>query len=195
MRAGTHLPWCVLAAGLALLQGCASPPAADQPAASLPPDDPPAPQIVVLPPEPTPWELTQRERAESLTRQGQLAEAALVWEVLKTIRPQVSDYRNRWQALQVQIGQAVAERLQQAEAANARGQLDAASRGYLSALALQPGNPRAADGLRAIERERNKRNHLGKLTRHTLTRRAMAEAEMPPAAAAPAAPAASAVKR
>ena len=149
------------------------------------------------PPEPTPWELSQRERAESLTRQGQLAEAALVWEVLKTIRPQVSDYRNRWQALQVQIGQAVAERLQQADAANGRGQLDVATRGYLSALALQPTNARAAEGLRAIERERNKRNHLGKLTRHTLTRRAMAEAEaeIPPAAAAPAAPAASAVKR
>jgi len=195
VRAGSHLPWCVLAAGLVLMQGCASPPAAEQPAASLPPDDPPPPQIVVLPPEPTPWELAQRERAELLTRQGQLAEAALVWEVLKTIRPQISDYRHRWQALQVQIGQAVAERLQQADAAQARGQPDAAARGYLSALALQPGNTRAADGLRAIERERNKRNHLGKLTRHTLTRRAMAEAEMPPAAAAPAAPAASAVKR
>jgi hypothetical protein len=194
VRAGSYLPWCALAAGLALLQGCASPPAPEQPV-TLPPDDPPAPQIVVLPPEPTPWELTQRERAESLTRQGQLAEAALVWEVLKTIRPQVSDYRNRWQALQVQIGQAVAERLQQADAANGRGQLDVATRGYLSALALQPTNARAAEGLRSIERERNKRNHLGKLTRHTLTRRAMAEAEMPPAAATPAAPAASAVKR
>lgn len=194
MRAGSHLPWCALAAGLALLQGCASPPAPEQPA-TLPPDDPPAPQIVVLPPEPTPWELSQRERAEVLTRQGQLAEAALVWEVLKTIRPQIGEYRKRWQALQVQIGQAVAERLQQADAANGRGQLDIAARGYLSVLALQPTNARAADSLRAIERERNKRNHLGKLTRHTLTRRAMAEAEMPPAAAAPAAPAASAVRR
>ena len=195
MRAGTSLPWCALAAGLALLQGCASPPAADQTAGSLPPDDPPPPQIVVLPPEPTPWELMQRERAESLARQGQLAEAALVWEVLKTIRPQVADYRKRWQALQVQIGQTVADRLKQAEAADARGQPDAAMRGDLAVLALQPGHARAAEALRAIERERNKRNHLGKLTRHTLTRRAMAEAEMPPPAAAPAAPAASAVKR
>lgn len=177
-------------AGLLLLQGCASPPATVP--APLPPDDPPPPQVVVLPPEPTPWELSQRARAEQLARRGQLAEAALVWEVLMTIRPQVNDYRNRWQAMQDLIAQAVAERLQQADAAVARGQLDPAARGYLSALALQPTNTRAADGMRAIERERNKRNHLGKLTRNTLTRRAMADAEVTPE---PAAPAASAVKR
>ena len=35
-----------------------------------------------------------------------------------------------------------------------------------------------ADALRSLERERVKRNHLGKLSRNTLTRRAMSEGEM-----------------
>ena len=37
---------------------------------------------------------------------------------------------------------------------------------------------KAADALRGLERDRNKRSHLGKLSRNTLTRRAMADAEV-----------------
>jgi tetratricopeptide (TPR) repeat protein len=45
-------------------------------------------------------------------------------------------------------------------------------------LALQPDNVQAADALRNIERERNKRSFLGKPSRFTLTRRATNEAHM-----------------
>ena len=167
-------------AGLcAVVGGCAStpPPAA---APVEPRDDPVPAPIVVLPPEPSPYELRQRERALALTRQGRLAEAALTWELLATIRPKTPEYRERLTELNQQIDSGVAERLQRADQAASRGQIDAAMQQYLAALALQPSNSRAADGLRSVERERVRRAHLGKLSRNTLTRRAMTEAEVAP---------------
>lgn len=172
----------------ALLAGCAATP----PAEPVPvPDDPPPPQQVVLPPAPTAYELNQRERALALARQGRLADAALIWETLATIRPRVAEYREQRAELERRITAGVAERVQRAEQAAARGQFDAATQQYLAALALQPDNERVADALRGVERERNKRSYLGKLSRNTLTRQAMADAEMvpPPEDAPTAAPA------
>ena len=165
-----------LLATCGLLYGCASPPVNESPPAA--PQDEVAPPVVVLPPQPTSYELNQIELARSLAREGKLAEASLIWEVLMTIRPGVADYRNRWNELQRQSELAAAEHIQKAEQAAARGQLDGATQQYLAALALQPSNTRTADALRGIERERNKRNYLGKLSRNTLTRRAMSEAEV-----------------
>jgi hypothetical protein len=42
---------------------------------------------------------------------------------------------------------------------------------FLSVLALQPDHAQAADALRAIERERNRLQLLGKFSRLTLERR------------------------
>ncbi len=167
--------WCALAVS-GMLAACASspPPGADTPAT---PGVESAP-AVELPPQATAYELRQRERALTLARQGRLADAALVWEVLATIRPNVPEYRDRLAELRQQIDSGVSERMQRAEQAAARGQLDGATQFYLQALALQPDNLKAADGLRAVERERNKRTHLGKLSRNTLTRRAMADGEV-----------------
>jgi hypothetical protein len=159
-----------LAGAGGLLVGCAS-----APTEVVPGGVPQAP-VIVLPPEPTAYELNQRQRAEELTRQGELAEAALIWEVLMTIRPQVDEYRMRWDGLQRQIANVATGHLDKADQAASKGQIDAATQLYLSALALQPSNARAADGLRAVERERVRRQYLGKLSRNTLTRRAMSDA-------------------
>ncbi len=128
------------------------------------------------------FERKQRERAQLLARQGRLGEAVLAWEVLTVLRPDATEYRDRLAELRRQLDVAAAERLQRAAQAQQRGELDAATQQYLAVLALQPDQAQAADALRAIERERNKRNFLGKYSRITLTRRSMAEATMPSAA-------------
>lgn len=171
-----------VAAACVLLQACAGTPPPPPP----PPTEgvEPAP-IVVLPPEPTAYEISQRARAVELERQGQLAEAVLIWEVLSTIRPRQDDYRERWLEARRKAAAAAAERVQRGDQAAARGQTDGAASHYLAALALQPDQPKAVEALRGLERERVRRNHIGKLSRHTLTRKAMSDAEMtPPAPAA-----------
>lgn len=111
-----------------------------------------------------------RERALLQSREGRLGEAAQSWEILAALRPDAVDYRERLLATRRQIEAAVPERLQRGQQAWKRGDLDAASTQFLSVLALQPGETRAADALRAIERERNRSLYLGKLSRITLTR-------------------------
>lgn len=123
------------------------------------------------------FEQDYQERASSATRKGKLADAALAWEVLIVLRPDVPAYREAWADTRRQIDAAVAERLPRAAQALRRGDLDAASQLYLSVLALQPDLVPAADALRGIERERVKRQQLGRLSRLTLTRRASTEAE------------------
>ena len=125
------------------------------------------------------FERKQRERAQLLARQGRLGEAVLAWEVMTVLRPDAVEYRDRLAELRKQVDGAVAERLQRGAAAQQRGELDAATQQYLAALALQPDQAQAAEALRSIERERNKRNFLGKYSRLTLTRRSMADATMP----------------
>ena len=125
------------------------------------------------------FEQRQRDRALALGRQGRLADAALAWEVLAVLRPDSSDYPERLADTRRLIEAAVAERSQRAAQAYARGDLDAAAQHYLGVLALQPEHAQAADVLRGIERERNKRQFLGKHSRVTITRRALADAGMP----------------
>ena len=160
----------------AVVMGCASgPPADDAPGRA----DEPAPVAAVAQSPNAAFEQRQRERALSLARQKRLADAAIAWEVLTVLRPDVADYRERLADTQRQIDAAVAERLPRAAQAAQRGEVDNATQLYLAVLALQPLNEPASEALRALERERNKRNYLGKFSRYTLTRRAMADAEMP----------------
>lgn len=124
------------------------------------------------------FERRQRERAVALAKQGQLGEAALAWEALTVVQPESAEYHDRLVETQRQIDTAVAERLPRAAQAYKRGELDAAAQQYLAVLALQPEQAQAAEALRAIERDRVKRNSLGKLSRYTLTRKAVADGEM-----------------
>lgn len=163
----------------ALLAACAS-----RPPEAVPEAEPALPPIAPASPHAA-FEQKQRDRAMALGRDGRLAEAAQVWEVLSLLRPDQPDYRERLADTRRQIDTAVAERWQRAQAASRRGDADAAVAASLAVLALQPGHVQAADTLRALERERVRRTHLGKLSRLTLTRRAISEAEMAPVAAAP----------
>lgn len=125
------------------------------------------------------YEQQQRDRALAFMHQKRLADAAIVWELLTVLRSDVADYRERLADTERQIEVAVAERLPRAAQAAQRSEIDNASQLYLAILALQPLNETAADALRSLERERNKRTYLGKFSRATLTRRAIANAEMP----------------
>jgi tetratricopeptide (TPR) repeat protein len=116
------------------------------------------------------FEQRQRERAADLERQGRLADAALVWEVLTVLQPDSADYAERLAAARRVIDTGVAVRLQRAQQAQGRGDLDTAQRLYLSVLALQPHNAQASEALRSIDRDRNRRLYLGKSSRVTLAR-------------------------
>jgi tetratricopeptide (TPR) repeat protein len=171
----------VFAVCLAVL-ACSTPLPPGEPAvgSSAAPDEMPLPAQAQSP-NPA-FERKQRARALLLERQGQLGDAALAWEVLTVLRPDAAEYRDRLAETRRQVDAAVAERLPRAAQAQQRGELDAATAQYLAVLALQPEQAQAAEALRAIERQRNKRNYLGKYSRLTLTRRSMAEATMPAAA-------------
>ena len=159
----------------ATLFGCTSAPPVDgssavEDAVALPPAAP-APQSL--------YESQQRERALAFVRQRRLADAAITWELLTVLRPDAAEYRDRLADVQRQIDAAVAERLPRAAQAAQRGEIDNATQLYLAILALQPLDEPAAEALRSLERERNKRHHLGKFSHSTLTRRSLAEAEVP----------------
>jgi tetratricopeptide (TPR) repeat protein len=132
------------------------------------------------------FESAQRQRAMEQERQGHLADAAWSWEVLSVLRPDNAEYRDSLAAVRRRIDSAVAERLQRAQQAHKRGETESAATHYLTVLSLQPDNAQAAEALRSLERERNRRSYLGKPSRITLARRAP-EAEGKPAARAAAA--------
>jgi len=160
---------CECVAACVMLWGCAYVP-------SAPPGEPAG--AARLSPTAEQFERRQRERARAAERQGRLAEAAQAWEVLAVLRPDAAEYRERLASTRRQIDAAVDLHLQRAALAMKGGDFDAAGAQCLTALALEPGNAQAAEALRAIERERNRRNYLGKPSRLTMTRRAWAEAEM-----------------
>jgi tetratricopeptide (TPR) repeat protein len=118
------------------------------------------------------------DRATAAARQGQLADAAWAWEVLLTLRPASVEYRVAAASLRRQIDAVVSDRTQRAAQSQRKGDIDGAVQNYLAALAAQPDYPAAAEALRAIERERVKRQQLGRLSRYMLTRRASTDAEM-----------------
>ena len=133
----------------------------------------------------TPFEQGLRDRVATQLRQGRLGEAATSLEVLTVLRPDERDYRERLAETRRLIDAALPDRLQRGAQALKRGELDAAAVQYLAALALQPDNAAAAEALRSVERERNRRNFLGKPSRLTLTRRAANDAQAAPARPGP----------
>ncbi|RQP25391.1 tetratricopeptide repeat protein [Piscinibacter terrae] len=163
------------ALGVLVLSGCAAPPPVP-PSSST--DDEVAPVPARQAVGADAFEQRLRERALQSMRQGQLADAATAWEILTVLRPEQRDYRDHLNETQQLIAQAVPERMQRGAQALKRGELDAAASQYLAALALAPDNAQAAEALRGIERERNKRGVLGKAARVTITRRASADARM-----------------
>ena len=149
-------PCGALAAIGCLLAACSTPPPA-------PPDSMPMvlDSVVALPRQDlTPTQLYERRlraRANEQFTQGRLADAALSWEILSTLRPQEADYARHLQETLKLIDAALSLALQRAAQLQKKGDLDGAANQYLSALALRPEQAEAAAGLRTIERERIKR--------------------------------------
>ena len=176
--------WLALG-GATLLVGCATAPL-PAPAA--------APAVPAAEPKPAAssgraaFERGQQQRAAEAERQGRLAEAAWAWEVLTLLNPERSD----WVAQRQRVGQLmqgrVANALAQAQQDRQRGDLDRATRGYLLVLSLLPEHGGAADALRSIERERNERQFLGRLSRLTIPRSTSPEGSVRGAADATATP-------
>ena len=165
-------PWCArvaalcAAAGLLVLGGCASPGAA--PAAAAPTiTAPPAAPATMLPAPATglaSFELTMQQRAQDAERQGQLADAAWAWEALSLARPARGDAAAELARLRGVMQSRVTAALAQAQQDRQRGELERAMRGYLTVLSLQSEHRGAAEALRAIERERNERQFLGRFS-------------------------------
>jgi len=111
------------------------------------------------------FERRLREQALAQTNQSRLAEAALSWEILAVFRPEEAAYRVRLNETRRLIDQQVPEHLERGAQAAKRGALDDAQRHYLAALALQPDNVVAGAALRQLERERMRRQALGRPAR------------------------------
>jgi tetratricopeptide (TPR) repeat protein len=100
--------------------------------------------------------------------EGDLAEAAYHWEVLTVLRPDQADYEEQLAQARAQIERKAAELTRLARQAQQKGALEEATQRYLSVLALQPDDKAAAQALRAIERERVKRDQLGRYSSRQL---------------------------
>jgi hypothetical protein len=170
----------------ASLAACSSAPPRDPAVVSVPEVAPrvgAAPSVVA-------FERAQQERAVRLQQDGRLAEAAATWEVLALLRPEVDEYRERLEQTQSRIDTDTAEYWRKGEQARRKGDLDRAQAQYLLVLQLRPDHAGAADALRSIEKERNRRSYLGRLSRVTLGKRGGGGTEtapvVKPAASAPA---------
>lgn len=171
-------PLTALLSALAVLAGCAgtpppAPPAVDRPA---PPPVVPAP----APPDSLgPFVQRWQREAEAAEQQGRLADALWAREALALTVP--VDDRPAAQADVARLRSLIDARVQDALArgrdAQRRGDADRAQRAWLQALLLDPGQTAAADALRAMERERNERQWLGRFSRNVL--RAPAAADRP----------------
>lgn len=141
--------------------GSAPPAPAPEPAVPVPAPSPAAPGAAWL----SDFERQQVDLALAAESRGQWAAALLNWEVLTLVRPEDSSYRARWFEARRTIDARVAELLAVADAAQRRGDTEAASRAWLDVLALDPGHARAADALRQMERERSRRANAGRFAR------------------------------
>jgi tetratricopeptide (TPR) repeat protein len=159
-------------AGLLLaLAGCASrAPAPTAPTGGVP-DAPVATPAAPL----DAFQQQQQDRAERAEAQGRWAEAALAWEVLGLLRPDDGAVARRLAAARQQIGERVARHQAVAQAAQRRGDGQAAMREWLELLALDPSHLGAADALRQMERERSARSQVGRFARPLLPARRPAE--------------------
>jgi tetratricopeptide (TPR) repeat protein len=171
-----RLGWLALCLWLA---ACSTPPHEPADAMSMPVETVPNSSVAA-------FERAQLERALQFTQQGRYAEAAEAWEVLLLLRPDVAAYRDRLEQARAKAESDAGDHLRRAEQARRRGDLDVAQTQYLMVLQLQPDHTQAADALRAIERERNRRSYLGRLSRVTLGKRGGGGTEPAPIAKAPA---------
>ncbi|MCB1910158.1 MAG: hypothetical protein KDH15_22565 [Rhodocyclaceae bacterium] len=143
----------------ALVTACAGyPPAADtSPSANVRPEE-------------SLFEKRQLARARSSAQAGDHREAAIAWEILALYDPGEPRYRSEMQGARRRAVEEASRQLGNARSARAAGNELAAVRHYLLALANDPALGEAANGLRELERTRNRRYFLGRSTRQTIGR-------------------------
>lgn len=171
----TGLVWLTLA----LLAGCAS-----QTPTPVPPPPPSItlPEPAAPPPPEAPWlafQLQHRAAADMFAQRGHWTQVLWHLDVLLALAPDDAELQHRRSQAEQAAQAGAAERQQRARQARARGDHENATRLYLELLSLAPGDAEAVEALRALERERVKRQHLGQLSRNTLTRRMGAEPTLP----------------
>lgn len=120
----------------------------------------------------------QSDLATAAESQGHWAAAVLAWEVLTLLKPEDPQVRQRWAEARRRAETLATERRAVAEAAQRRGDLDAASLSWLEVLALDPTQRAAADALRQVERERYRRSLQGRFSRQIGARRPGTEVDM-----------------
>lgn len=171
------------AACVGVLAGCGTTP----PPVAVPMSTAPIPEQRATPPEPAwrTYEEAQRRHAEGALAQGRLAEAEWAYEVLTVLRPDDRTYAEARAAVRARIGRAAADAWARGQAAQRRGDLDAAMDAYLQVLVVMPRHAAAADALRSLEAERGRRQLVGRFARPPMARRNGAD-YAPRTAAAPA---------
>ena len=173
-------PWACAGAALLLLAGCASRAPEQSPVVPAMPESIPAP----LRPDPGLQEFAARHRraAEAAFAAAQWPQALAALDVLIALHPADAALRGRRAQAQSAAQAAALDRLQRARQAQQRGDTDGAARLYLETLALAPLQADAAEGLRALERERVRRLFVAQQAR--------APRRVPPVLAGPTTPAA-----
>ena len=94
----------------------------------------------------------RRQLAHKQREAGDLAGAALQWQLLTLLAPDDAEFRKELTAARAAIRQGVATQTQVATAALRSGDTERAANAFLRTLALDPENAEAARGLREIER-------------------------------------------
>ena len=180
---------CTVAALCVMLGACGTRPV---------PGTTPSSQLAERPPDPALGQMTQDltpsqryehkllARAHEQFTQGQLADAAMSWEILATLRPAEAEYAQRLQETRKLVDAALAQALQRGAQLQKKGELDSAANQYLAALALQPDRAQAAAGLRSIERERMRRGITARTARVAGSGMVAAPAPAPANSTAPA---------
>jgi tetratricopeptide (TPR) repeat protein len=107
------------------------------------------------------FEQAQRAAAEAAALESRWADAAWAWDIVLALSPQDAAAQKGRQTALARAQALAAERLRLARAARTNGQIDVASRLYLEALALVPGQLEAANALRMIEHNRARRQAIG----------------------------------
>lgn len=120
----------------------------------------------------------QRALARNAASAGHWLQAAWHWDAVLALQPDDSAALEQREAALSQARALGEVRLQQARRAQQRGDSETAQRFYLEAIALVPDQREALQALRAMERERVSRQHLGRLSVQSMARRDMAAALM-----------------
>jgi tetratricopeptide (TPR) repeat protein len=192
MRATRSVPGASIAIALAaaLIAGCAQMPPAE-PAASPPAPTAPAPAVPAALPAPpasraasgaAAFDARVRAQALALQAEQRWGEAASHWEMLALAHPGDSELARHAAQARERARSEGRARVSAATQAQARGDLDGATREYLRALVADPELEPAARALRALEMDRARRTYLARNNRGAPSPAVMASARSAPRA-------------